>query len=354
MTNWDVYVGTFTSEFQWLTGIPGQGIERYQFNDTDASLRYRETTTGLLSPQYLALHPTLPVLYAAEFASTGNLVAFRIRPDGSLEHLSTTDSLGELAAAVSIHPSTEYAYLANWGSGGLTAFRLDRDGEVVDRARIAHRARQDSPAESEFHPHQIRPTPSGSAILVAYAGIDELTAYHADPDGALSALPDTCIEFPDQCAPRHIEFHPSGNFVYVVGERDSYMYILEAGDGFPFRILDRYPTAPPGHTGRNTPSEVKLHPDGHALYVGNRGGDCVTIFHLDASGRNVLGCDHVPSGGRGPRAVTIDPTGRYLIVGHADSGELAVFSVETDGGLRLAGPVEQAHSPSSIVFFRSG
>jgi 6-phosphogluconolactonase len=353
MTVWNLYVGTFTSEFQWLTGSPGQGIERFRFDDTTGTLRYLDTTTGVLSPQYLTVHPHLPVLYAAEFAPAGKLTTFAIRPDGSLEHLSTTSSVGALAVAVSIHPSTELAYLANWGSGSLTSFRLDADGRVLASEPIPQPHRPDAPAASEFHPHHIRPTPTGQAVLVAYAGIDEVTAYRTGPGGLLAGPPEVCITFPSECAPRHIEFHPSGKFVYVVGERDSYLYVLEAQNGFPIGISGRYPTAPPGYSGRNTPSELKIHPDGQALYVGNRGSDCITLAHLDGSGGQVEATGHVPSPGRGPRAITMDPTGRYLVVGNADSGELAAFAIEADRGLRPVDSPEQSHSPSSLVFFKS-
>jgi 6-phosphogluconolactonase len=353
MSVWNLYVGTFTSEFQWLTGPAGQGIERFQLDDTSGTLRYIDTTTGVVSPQYLTVHPNLPVLYAAEFAATGNLTTFAIRPDGSLEHLSTSSSLGALAVAVSIHPSTELAYLANWGSGSLTSFRLDVAGRVVASEPILQPERPGAPAATEFHPHHIRPTPNGQAVLVAYAGIDEVTAYRTGPRGLLAEPPVVRIAFPSECAPRHLEFHPSGRFVYVVGERDSYLYVLEAEDGFPIGINARYPTAPPGHSSRNTPSELKIHPDGQALYVGNRGSDCITLVHLDASGGQVAATDHVPSLGRGPRAITIDPTGRYLVVGNADSGELAVFTIEANRGLRPVGSPAQSHSPSSVVFFKS-
>jgi 6-phosphogluconolactonase len=351
MSVWNLYVGTFTSEFQWLTGSPGQGIERFQFDDTSGTVRYVETTTGVMSPQYLTIHPHLPVLYAAEFAAAGNLTTFAIRPDGSLEHLSTSSSLGALAVAVSIHPSTEFAYLANWGSGSLTSFRLDTDGRIVASEPILQPDRPDLP--SEFHPHHIRPTPNGQAVLVAYAGIDEVTAYRTGPGGLLAEQPEARIAFPSECAPRHIEFHPSGEFVYIVGERDSYLYVLEAEDGFPIGINGRYPTAPPGYGGRNTPSELKIHPDGQILYVGNRGSDCITLVHLEGSGGQVAVADHVPSLGRGPRAITIDPAGRYVVVGNADSGELAAFTIEADRGLRPVGSSELSHSPSSVVFFRS-
>ena len=345
----NVYVGTFTAEFQWLTGPAGNGIDRFSFDDATGSLRYVETTTGVVSPQYLAAHHRLAVVYAAEFAVPGRLTAFAIAADGSLQRWSTTPSLGDMAVAVSVHPGARHAYVANWGSGTLAAVTLEPDGTL---ARADPIAQPEFPVKSQrtAHPHQIRPTSSGNSVLVAYAGLDQLTAYSADAAGALSAMPVVRIGFPPESAPRHIEFHPSGKFVYVVGERDSRLYVLEIEDGRPARIRESYATVPAGYSGRNNPSEIRLHPDGRTLYVGNRGSDCVTIFRLDPSGGSIEAADHQPSLGRGPRAVTIDPAGRYLLVGNADSGDLVVFQIGDKGGLRPAGPPAASASPSSIVF----
>jgi 6-phosphogluconolactonase len=347
MAVWNVYVGAFTAEFPWLTGPAGQGIDRFSFDDATGILTHLETTTNVVSPQYLATHHRLPILYAAEFAVPGCLTTFSIGMNGSLQRVSATPSLGDMAVAVSIHPGARRAYMANWGSGTLATLTLDPHGIVTRADPIAQLEGRESRAS---HPHHIRPSPSGNNVLVAYAGLDELTAYSADAAGALSNLPIVRIEFPPESAPRHIEFHPSGNFVYVVGERDSQLYVLESEDGRPTRIRDSYATTPPGYSGRNNPSEIKLHIKGRALYVGNRGSDCVTIFHLDHSGGSIEAADHQPSLGRGPRAITIDPTGRYLLAGNADSGDIVVFQIDDRGGLRPAGPPVPSPSPSSIVF----
>src|SRR5208337_4708036 len=182
MAVWNVYIGTFTSEFPWLTGPAGKGIDRFSFDDADGSLRYLETAIGVVSPQYLALHRQLPVLYAAEFAVPGRLTTFAIGPQGSLERASTTPSLGKMAVAVSIHPGARRAYVANWGSGTLAALTLDADGMVTRAdpiAQLKRRESRDKPNRAS-HPHHIRPSPSGNSVLVAYAGLDELTAYMAD------------------------------------------------------------------------------------------------------------------------------------------------------------------------------
>src|SRR5579884_1281197 len=137
MAVWNVYVGTFTAEFQWLTGPAGKGIDRFSFDDATGRLRYLETSTGVVSPQYLAAHHRLALVYAAEFAVPGRLTAFAIATDGSLQRVSTASSLGDMAVAVSVHPGARRAYVANWGSGTLAALTLDRDGALTRAEPIA-------------------------------------------------------------------------------------------------------------------------------------------------------------------------------------------------------------------------
>jgi 6-phosphogluconolactonase len=383
MTRWSVYAGTFTKEFaeeierlrssgtDWWRGnakktadVPpvdtgaaywpaggrlANGIERFTFDDQTGDLRQLETVTGdLRNPQYLAAHPTLPVLYAAEYARPGRLITFGVGEDGALARRATTDSGGLLAVAVSVHPSGRVAYVAHWGDGTLSACQLDRDGSPVEVDAIV-RAPQREPDRA--HHHDVRITPGGNGVLVTDVGADDLTVYAADESGALRTPAAGRIAFPAGSGPRHIEFHPSGRYVYVVGEWDSALYVLEAEDWLPRKIVNRYPTVPPGYQGKNKTSELCLHPDGRTLFVGNRDSDSIAVFSVDDSGHaETLG--HYPSCGRGPASVKVDPAGRHLLVGNVYSGSLAVFGIGPDRQLHLAGAPVTARAPRYLLFRR--
>jgi 6-phosphogluconolactonase len=351
MAIWNMYVGAFTAEFRHLTGAPGHGIERFSFDDASGSLYHVETTTGMTSPQYLSLHPRHPTLYAAEFAAPGRLTSFVIRADGSLEERATIGSLGDRAVAVNVHPRESRAYVANYGSGNVTEVTLDSSG-IAQSARLiipdSQRGFSDS-AHSNARPHHIRTTALGDGILVAYAGLDILAAYALEADGTVCSTPLLEIDFPPGSAPRHVEVDPSGNCVYVVGERSSELYVLAARDGVPTGLKTTYRMAPPGYEGKNTPSEIKLHLPTQTLYVGMRGSDQVTALHLDHSGQ-IEAMEYHSAIGRGPRGLTVDSTGRYLAVANTDSGDMVLFNILDDGGLRPAGQPVPTPSPSSIVF----
>jgi 6-phosphogluconolactonase len=377
VTIWDVYVGTLTKEFAtevrdlrtggndpWRgnakkvalreDGFPqggrfAHGIEHFAFNDADASLQHLQTVgSDLVNPQYVTLHPTRPVLYAAEWSRPSRLSTFAIGDDGTLEPRAATPSLGELAVAAAVHPAGKVAYVAHWGDGALTAVSLGAGGVPVS-ARVVVEGDPRGVSQRAHH-HQVMVTPNGRGLLVTDVGGDELIAYALDPDGVVEPAPIARLTFPVNSGPRHLEFHPSGKFVYVLGEWDSLLHVVAAEDGIPTKILGSVPTTPPGYDGKNKTSEIHLHPDGGALYVGNRNSNCVTVFAVDGDGGGVEAVEHQPTLGHGPACLRVDPSGRHLLVGNVYSGSFVVFRIGDDRRLQLVGEPVEACAPRSFVF----
>lgn len=91
------------------------------------------------------------------------------------------------------------------------------------------------------------------------------------------------------------------------------------------------------------PSFLALHPQKPVLYAvgelwemsGNRTGS-VSAFSVDThSGRLTL-INQQPSGGSGPCHVSVDASGRFVLVANYGGGSVAVLPVSTDGALEPA------------------
>lgn len=351
----DVYIGTFTAEWKSSTpvGSPAEGIEHFRFDETTGALEHLDTTRGLESPQFLAAHPTLPVLYAAEDTSPGYISTLTIGPGGVLEPRARTTSVGNWPAHMSVHPSGGHAYAGNYRSGIIVAFPIDTEGiaGTVDAAReIEGKGRGSLPRNEASHPHQIRPFPNGEHVLVCDVGYDILLSYPTEADGSFAPTSPVRVEFPPESAPRNIEFDANGRYLYVVGETDSMLYVLEADGGVPGRIIGTYPTAPTGFEGHNSPSEIVLHPDRQTLYVANRGSNTVTIFHLDPVDGSVELLGHESAIDRVPRGIEIVPGGRFLIVTNMDPGTVVVYRIGADRLLEPVGSPVPCNSPSMSLF----
>jgi 6-phosphogluconolactonase len=103
------------------------------------------------------------------------------------------------------------------------------------------------------------------------------------------------------------------------------------------------------------PSFVALHPNGRFLYAVNEIGNYkgpnsggVSAFSIDRSTGKLTFLNEVPSGGADPCYITVDRTGKYVLVANYTGGSLAVFPVLEDGKLGEASAFLQhtGHGPN--------
>ena len=92
--------------------------------------------------------------------------------------------------------------------------------------------------------------------------------------------------------------------------------------------------------GLSNPSFLKIHPNGKYLYTvnevstfdGKKSGG-VTAFALDINGGKLNKINQQPSGDTGPCHLTVDATGKYVLVAHYGGGSTSVLPIKTDGSV---------------------
>lgn len=102
------------------------------------------------------------------------------------------------------------------------------------------------------------------------------------------------------------------------------------------------------------PSFVAVHPNGKYLYAVNEIGDfngaksgAVSAFAIDKKSGTLKFLNQVSTHGAGPCYVSLDKTGRWVLVANYDGGSVATFPVQGDGSLGLDVGFVQ-HSGSSV------
>ena len=102
-----------------------------------------------------------------------------------------------------------------------------------------------------------------------------------------------------------------------------------------------------------SPSFLALHPGGRFLYavgeatnLGGQRGGAVSSFSLDAKTGQLTLLNHQPSGGAGPCHLSVDQTGKCLLVANYGSGSIAALPIRADGALGEPGTVIQHHGSS--------
>ena len=96
------------------------------------------------------------------------------------------------------------------------------------------------------------------------------------------------------------------------------------------------------------PSFLAVHPSGNYLYsVDESDGGAVSAFRIDHKTGKLARLNMVSSRGSGPCALTVDATGRNLLVANYGSGSVALIPIKGDGSL-AGGAASDQHTGSSV------
>ncbi|TKK80514.1 lactonase family protein [Kribbella jiaozuonensis] len=212
----------------------------------------------------------------------------------------------------------EYLLSANYGSGDIAVHPIAADGSLGQQTDLVKHA------GSAPHAHQV--VQAGEYVLAVDLGTDTIYTYILT-DGKLALQHQAKVK--TGAGPRHLVFHPSGNYVYVADELDSTVTVC-AYDAGVLSVLESIPVA----EGENYPGEVVISADGRFVYVTNRGHNSIAIFSTDGPHLELVGIPNC--GGDWPRHCAFDPTGRLLFVANQKSNNITTFLVDqTTGGLTL-------------------
>jgi 6-phosphogluconolactonase len=139
---------------------------------------------------------------------------------------------------------------------------------------------------------------------------------------------------PPGSGPRHLAFHPSGRFVYVINELTSTVtaFAWDAAKG-DLAALQTIGALPEGYGGTSYTAEIEVSPDGRFVYGSNRGHDSLVVFRVEAASGRLALAGHVPVGGSWPRHFTTLAGGRALLAAHQRAGTIALFRIDKESGM---------------------
>jgi 6-phosphogluconolactonase (cycloisomerase 2 family) len=92
-----------------------------------------------------------------------------------------------------------------------------------------------------------------------------------------------------------------------------------------------------------------VSPDGRFVWTATRGQDVVSVLTPDAVGEGLRLVATVPCGGTWPRALALDPSGRFLYAANERSGDVTWFAVDPDTGVPRRGGSVEVPAASCVV-----
>ncbi|MET8158478.1 lactonase family protein [Sphaerisporangium sp. NPDC005289] len=328
-----LYIGGYTP----ATGGTGPGLSVVR-READGALRALAETEAP-GPSFLALHPRLPVLYAALECEEGGVAAYSADPQGPAP-LADGTSGGSYPCHLAVDPTGTWLAVANYGDGTVAVYRLGSSGLFQGPPKLfPHEGHGPDPArQAEPHAHQAVFGP-GAVLHVTDLGTDEVRRHLLG--GGPAEHPEGPVRLKPGSGPRHM-VHREGRW-YVGCELDGTVAVYDAS----WRELARTPAS---HvTGPNYVSHVELSADGRHLYVANRGPDTIGVFEVGPEGGEPAALTQVAevgSGGLWPRHFAV--AGERMYVANQRSDAVATFELR-DGIPVPTGEVYKIGSPSCVL-----
>ncbi|MBN1866555.1 lactonase family protein [Candidatus Sumerlaeota bacterium] len=332
----------------------------YGTNGTAVYLSTLDLDTGALTapsvavstskPQFLAFSPSGQYLYAVRRDSPPNNMvrSFNVDPStGLLTYMNEQSSGGEGPVFVKVDSTSQTLFVANYTSGVIASYPVQANGQISSAASTITHSGPLGPGQTGPHPHSIHSDPQNKWVYVPDLGMDRVMQYdYAPATSQMTALTSTTL--PAGYGPRHMAFHPNGQWVYLACELANKVSLLYYDPGTGVLSVQAHYDA---GTGTDTPSEVNVHPSGKFVYVGNRGGNTIGVFAVNQADGTLALVEREPCQGTTPRHFNVDPTGHWLIVANQGSGDVTEFSIDqTTGALTYTGTKHSLGSPMCVMF----
>ncbi|WP_137917618.1 lactonase family protein [Hydrogenophaga sp. 2FB] len=337
--SWLAYVGCRTTRERHAQGR-GLGVYRV---DSTGTWRLIQQVEDLRNPSFLCLHPHQPRLYAIH-GDFSEVSSFAIAANGHLEMLGEQTTHGSNPTHLALTASARWLLIANYASGNVASIAVSALGDLGAGAHVLALPGSSGPHAQQdgSHPHQICFTPDGRYAMVPDKGLDKVFALASDDVGGRLDIANSLTMTPGS-GPRHMVFHPTLSLAYIVGELDRTVTTVQYDktNGHLHTTAVRS-TVPTGHA-HGSAAGIVLSPDGHRLFVSNRGHDSVAMFDVGTDG--VLGSTVWLPAGKTPRFITVTPQDGHLLVAREDGHSIAAHqSADTFNELVQTG------SPVCIVF----
>ena len=361
-------------------GGEGEGLYSVLFDPEMGSLKKMSSSNVKTNPAFILKHHTLDIVYmTTEVISDGGseiLVGEVDRKSGTVNVIDRKLVHGRSTCHIEWDNDRTHLIAVSYWDSKITTFPVDSRGHLGEAATVyadpgavyvdeskpdrwehlAHRQRWS-------HLHQINRDPySRKFFMVPDLGNDQIHMFNICHGNVIHL---GIQQLRKGAGPRHMDFNKCHKVVYICGELDNTITVFKYNpESVPEVIKGGYSgdatvanqtnsiltsmqtisTVPAGLDKKSTIAEMRLHPSGKYLYVGNRGHNSIAIFKVDPDSGTLSLVDIQDSLGAFPRHFNFDNTAQFLLVGNHASNTIVAFRIKETGKLEMVDKVEDIPS----------
>lgn len=343
----------------YTNNIPDTGIYVLLFDEETGSLQVTSKVGNIINPSFLTVTEKGKILFACSDVSdslNAEVHAFAFDANaGELTRVNSVSSRGENPVYVSLPTEEQHVAVANYTSGSAAVLRLSSTGAFTDTASSMRffGTGPNTNRQEKSHIHGAFFSPDNRFLLLPDLGADRIWVLQYRPNEIPALVHDSAQDITNVpgSGPRHLVFHPKGNWLYVVEELSGTVAVFSFvnGQATPVQRVFAYSKQQEVYNS----GDIHFSPDGKFLYVSNRWDkeNTLAIFAVDSQTGHAALVGHQSTLGEHPRNFAISPSGKFLLVANMHSNEIVVFERNLETGLlRDTGKRYAVANPSCLQF----
>lgn len=265
------------------------------------------------------------------------IAAFKILPDGELEHINTSGIRGMRGSYITTDRSNQYVAVAGFHDGKMTVCKLREDGGVGEITAEVYNRGFGGIGERNFRARVtcVAFTPDEKYICAVDNGIDQVKVFRFNKEDGTIVLADI-IHCELNSAPKNIKFSSDGKYMYLVSELKSYVSVYEyiTGEKHPdFVLKQKVSTLTKKHSTITAACSMKFSHGEQYLCCCNAGDNSVAMFERNEETGELKQMFVLPVSGDYPKDVVFFPSNQHLVSVNHDSKELTFFTVNYEKNL---------------------
>lgn len=324
--NQKIMLGTYTKR-------ESKGIYSIELDTINKKLTDLHEEVHIESPTYLAGNEDYSLLFSIAKSEDGKGGIKSYKKDSENDAYTEVGQSFEEGAPpcyIAYDKDRNLVYTANYHKGEVCVYQTSDEGDLSFVDKHTHSGKSVHENQKSPHAHYFDLTPDKKFLIACDLGTDEVVLYTLDQENKLTVS--DVISVAPGTGPRHVVFHPNNEFAYVFGELSSdvlvFNYNNENGTLSPIQTIS---SIPKDHTTFNGGAAIRVSSDGNFLYASNRGHDSIVTYKIAEDGTLTL-VNYTSTEGQIPRDFNLDPSEKFVVVGHQDSDNLTLFERNSEDG----------------------
>lgn len=321
-------IGTYTKG-------KSKGIHLYRFDNQTGDSSFLQEIE-IQNPSYLTfLNSTSHIYSVSENEENEQSYVNALFFDRDKEKLSFLNSLaikGSAPCYISTDKTGKHVITADYASGSISVIQTGQNGSLDKMSRFLpfHNKSINQERQERSHLHCVAFSPDYRYLFACDLGGDKLYRFemNAQAKDFLNAGILVSWNIQPGSGPRHLAFHPSGKYLYLITELAGTVIVFKYNDG----NVELLQTVSIDDSKNNECGDIAVTPDGKFLFASSRvENDGIAVFSINEK-KGLLEKKYYINTGIHPRNIAVTSNGCFLLVANKDSNMIELYKINPATG----------------------